>query len=208
MCLAKTSYIGPRKMRLNSINPGMIETEGTRASGMIGSDMEKWLISQAPLGRTGQVTDINPIPRRSQFSTWLVQIAINEARLRLRRDRRDLHRSLDDCLDGDGDEYVPRNFEDWREIPSNALQQAELRGALKCAMNSLARKYREVLILRDVEHLSIEETARVLGLTPGNVKTRLRRARLQMRDALAPGFTGSWTHGRFDLRSAEVLPIS
>ena len=130
-----------------------------------------------------------------------------EARLRLRRDRCDLHRSLDDCLDGDGDEYVPRNFEDWREIPSNALQQAELRGALKCAMNSLARKYGEVLILRDVEHLSIEETARVLGLTPGNVKTRLRRARLQMRDALAPGLTGR-THGRFNLRSAEVRPIS
>jgi len=53
-----------------------------------------------------------------------------------------------------------------------------------------------VLILRDIQHLSIEETAQVLGIGKGNVKTRLLRARLQMRDALAPGFDGNWSLGR------------
>jgi 3-oxoacyl-[acyl-carrier protein] reductase len=65
--------LGPRKIRVNSINPGMVETEGTQSGGMIGSDIEKWLIAQAPLGRTGQVTDINPIAvfLASNDSAWL-----------------------------------------------------------------------------------------------------------------------------------------
>ena len=63
-------------------------------------------------------------------------------------------------------------------------------------MASLPEKYRAVLILRDIQHLSIEETAQVLGIETGNVKTRLLRARLQMRDALAPGIDGNWTLGR------------
>jgi 3-oxoacyl-[acyl-carrier protein] reductase len=64
---------GPRKIRVNSINPGMVETEGTHSRGIMGSDLEKWLISQAPLGRTGQVTDINPIAvfLASDESGWL-----------------------------------------------------------------------------------------------------------------------------------------
>jgi 3-oxoacyl-[acyl-carrier protein] reductase len=64
---------GPRKIRVNSINPGMIETEGAHSAGMIGSDIEKRLIAQAPLGRTGQVQDINPIAvfLASDDSAWL-----------------------------------------------------------------------------------------------------------------------------------------
>ena len=65
--------LGPRKIRVNSINPGLIETEGTHSGGQMGSDLEKWLISQTPLGRTGQVTDINPIAvfLASDDSAWL-----------------------------------------------------------------------------------------------------------------------------------------
>jgi 3-oxoacyl-[acyl-carrier protein] reductase len=64
---------GPKKIRVNSINPGMVETEGTHRTGMIGSDFEKQLITQAPLGRTGQVQDINPIAvfLASSDSAWL-----------------------------------------------------------------------------------------------------------------------------------------
>jgi len=69
-------------------------------------------------------------------------------------------------------------------------------GALTRALDSLPEKYRTVLILRDIQHLSITETAQVLGLSEANVKTRLCRARLQMRDALAPGFDGAWSRGR------------
>jgi RNA polymerase sigma-70 factor (ECF subfamily) len=81
--------------------------------------------------------------------------------------------------------YTPRDFADWREIPSEALERKELGEALSSALNSLPEKYRTVLVLRDVEQLSITETAQVLGITEANVKTRLSRARLQMRDALA-----------------------
>ena len=76
-----------------------------------------------------------------------------------------------------------------------ALEQKELRQALAQALDSLPEKYRTVLILRDVQHLSITETAQALGLSEANVKTRLSRARLQMRDALAPGFDGAWSRG-------------
>ena len=63
-----------------------------------------------------------------------------------------------------------------------------------------------MLILRDVQHVSIAETARILGITEASVKTRLLRARLQMRDALAPGTDGSWTTGRSEFR--KVRPWS
>jgi RNA polymerase sigma-70 factor (ECF subfamily) len=141
-------------------------------------------------------THLSGFRREAKFSTWLVQITINEARLKLRKDRRHLYESVDEPQTDDEGDYFPKDFADWREIPSETLQRRELREALQRALEGLPQKYREVLILRDVQHLSIEETAQVLGLTPGNVKTRLLRARLQMRDALAPGIDGSWTSGR------------
>ena len=136
--------------------------------------------------------------RESKFSTWLIQITINEARLKLRKDRRHLYESIDEPETGDEGDYIPKDFADWREIPSEELQRKRLRDALREALDALPRKYREVLILRDVQHLSIQETARVLGITEGSVKTRLLRARLQMRDALAPGIDGSWSTGKFE----------
>ena len=134
--------------------------------------------------------------QEAKFSTWLIQIAINEAKMRLRKDRRHLYESIDEGRLGDEGDYIPKDFADWREIPSEALEQKELRKALTKALDSLPEKYRTVLILRDVQHLSIAETAQVLGLSEANVKTRLSRARLQMRDALAPGFDGAWSRGR------------
>ncbi len=132
----------------------------------------------------------------AKFSTWLIQITINEARLKLRKDRRHLYESVDEHQTDDQGDYFPKDYADWREIPSETLHRKELREALKRALNSLLPKYREVLILRDVQHLSVQETAQVLGITEGSVKTRLLRARLQMRDALAPGIDGSWSSGK------------
>ena len=88
------------------------------------------------------------------------------------------------------------DFADWRDIPSEALENSRLRQALKKAVASLSEKYRQVLVLRDVQQLSIAETANVLGVNESIVKTRLLRARLMMRDALAPGFDGAWKKGR------------
>jgi len=84
---------------------------------------------------------------------------------------------------------------DWREIPSEAVERRELRDALARALAELKPQYREVFMLRDVEKRSIAETAELLGVTAATVKMRLLRARLQMRDALAPGFDGSWSAG-------------
>ncbi len=132
----------------------------------------------------------------AKFSTWVIQITINEARLKLRKDRRHLFESTDEEKTDEQGDYFPKDYADWREIPSEALQRKELREALKRALDSLPQKYREVLILRDVQHLSIQETAQALGITEGSVKTRLLRARFQMRDALAPGIDGSWYAGK------------
>jgi RNA polymerase sigma-70 factor (ECF subfamily) len=101
-------------------------------------------------------------------------------------------RPLVDQENEDGS-YTPRDFTDWREIPSEALERKEIREKLIAALGSLAQKYREVFVLRDVEHMSIEETAKALGISAGAVKTRLLRARLMLRDLLSPGLDGLWT---------------
>jgi RNA polymerase sigma-70 factor, ECF subfamily len=133
--------------------------------------------------------------RESKFSTWLIQIAINEARMRRRKDRKSLYESIDERQTDDEGDYFPRDFADWREIPSETLQRSELRQALQKALASLDQKYREVFVLRDVQNMSIAETSETLGITEASVKIRLLRARLQMRDALAPGFDGAWRVG-------------
>jgi RNA polymerase sigma-70 factor (ECF subfamily) len=132
--------------------------------------------------------------KESKFSTWLIQIAINEARMKRRKDRKGLYESIEQPTDDEGD-YFPRDFADWREIPSETLQRDELRQALQKALASLDEKYREVFVMRDIQNVSIAETAQALGITEASVKTRLLRARLQMRDALAPGFDGAWKIG-------------
>jgi RNA polymerase sigma-70 factor (ECF subfamily) len=140
----------------------------------------------------------------SKFSTWLVRIATNEALMKLRKERRQkLHDSLDDGRKNEKGDYVPRDFADWREIPSEALQTKELRQALSRALASLTAKHREVFVMRDVQHFTIEETAKLLGIGKSAVKTRLLRARLQMRDALAPGMDGSWSTGRREYKQVR-----
>ena len=134
--------------------------------------------------------------QEAKFSTWLTQIVINEARLRQRKDRRARYESIDEGLPEDEGDYIPRDFADWRDIPSECLEKQQLREALKKALAGLKPKYREVFILRDVQQLNIADTAKLLGITEASVKTRLLRARLRMRDALAPGFDGSWAQGK------------
>ena len=140
----------------------------------------------------------------SKFSTWLIRIATNEALMKLRKQRHQkLHDSLDEQRDGEEGDYIPRDFADWREIPSEALQKKELRQALSRALASLTPKHRDVFVLRDVQHFTIEETAELLGIRKSAVKTRLLRARLQMRDALAPGIDGSWSTGRTEYQQVR-----
>jgi len=127
----------------------------------------------------------------ARFSTWLIQITVNEALMRRRRERTVPMQGLDDGHDEEN-EYAPRDFADWREIPSEALERKQVRQRLAEALGRLDRKYREVFMLRDMEHLNIQETAEALGITVASVKTRLLRARLRLRDLLAAGWEQGW----------------
>jgi RNA polymerase sigma-70 factor, ECF subfamily len=128
----------------------------------------------------------------ARFSTWLLQIAVNEARMRKRRAHAQIMEPIAEREDSEGN-YMPRDFADWREIPSETLERKEVRQKLAEALLGLGQIYREVFVLRDMQHLSIEETAKALGISPASVKTRLLRARLMLRDLLAPGLGGAWS---------------
>ncbi len=116
----------------------------------------------------------------SRFYTWLVRIAINEGLMKMRRRR--LPEISIDLQTEDG--YVPCEIEDWGPNPEQRYSQDELRCILETTIAQLSPSYRIVFQLRDVEGLSTEETAQALALTPTTVKTRVRRARLQLRELL------------------------
>ena len=148
-------------------------------------------------------THLSGFRGESKFGTWLVQITINEARMRRRKDRRSLYDSLDEPIESEEGDYTPRDFADWREIPLEALERKELAEAIQRAFKEMKPIYREILVLRDMEQLSVTETAKLLGISETNVRTRLLRARLQLRDALAPGYDGVWTCGEPQYRQVR-----
>jgi len=171
------------------------------ATSILGNEADGEEVAQEAMLKA--FTNLARFRRESKFSTWLIQIAINEAKMKLRKDRRHLYESIEAGQQNDEGDYIPTDFADWREIPSEALEQAELREALKKSLMSLPEKYRTVLMLRDVQHLSIAETAQALGITEENVKTRTSRARLQMRDQLAPEW-GTWCAEKAPSRSQSI----
>jgi RNA polymerase sigma-70 factor, ECF subfamily len=121
----------------------------------------------------------------AKFSTWLIGIALNEARSRLRREATLRMESIDDTSDEAG-HTSPAILRDWHEVPSEALERKEVRQMLQQAITNLPTIYREVFVLRDVEELNNVETAAALSITVGNVKVRLHRARLMLQKQLAP----------------------
>jgi RNA polymerase sigma-70 factor, ECF subfamily len=132
----------------------------------------------------------------SKFSTWLLQITYNEARMKLKRARPHLYESIDGQRQNESGDFWPKDFADWRPIPSELLEQSEMQKAVQDAINALSPTYREVIILRDVQHLSMKEITGILGISGASVKSRLHRARLVLRDSLAPGIDGCWTKGQ------------
>src|ERR1700758_4826206 len=101
------------------------------------------------------LTHIGQFRAEARFSTWLTQITVNEALMRRRRNHSEVMEPIGERQEEDGT-YTPRDFADWREIPSEALERKEIRQKLASAVAGLAAKYREVFMLRDVQHLSIE----------------------------------------------------
>jgi RNA polymerase sigma-70 factor (ECF subfamily) len=122
----------------------------------------------------------------AQFRTWVLSIARNEGLGRLRKQGSRREESLDANTDEQTGDYTPAILTSWREIPSDALEQKELRQILLSAIQSLPEIYRNIVVLRDVEEMDIRETAAALGISEGAVKVRLHRARGMLQRELAP----------------------
>jgi RNA polymerase sigma-70 factor (ECF subfamily) len=120
---------------------------------------------------------------QSKFYTWLVRIAVNEALMRLRRRRPERMVSIDEDVKTEEDS-MPREIADWSPNPEQQYTQAELKDILGKTIQGLPPSFRTVFVLRDVEGLSTEETASALELSVPAVKSRLLRARLQLRERL------------------------
>ena len=121
----------------------------------------------------------------SKFSTWLISITINVARTHLRRQALVRMEPLDQLPDEDK-AISPALLRDWREIPSEAVEREEVRKLIQQAVEMLPDIYREVFLLRDVEELTILETAEMLNISIPSVKVRLHRARMMLQKQLAP----------------------
>jgi len=118
----------------------------------------------------------------SRFYTWLVRIAVNESLMRLRK-RRPNQLSIDEPVQTEED-LMPRDIEDWGPSPEQRFAQRELNEILQKVINELDPSFRTVFLLRDVEDISTEETARLLQLSVPAVKSRLLRGRLKLRQKL------------------------
>jgi RNA polymerase sigma-70 factor (ECF subfamily) len=123
----------------------------------------------------------------SKFYTWVVRIAVNQSLMKLRRRKTDRSVSLDETIDT-GEDTIVREIAAWGEDPEERFSREELGEILDHAVKGLETPYRSVFVLRDIEELSTEETANALGLSIPAVKSRLLRARLQLREKLTRQF--------------------
>ncbi|MCI0370977.1 MAG: sigma-70 family RNA polymerase sigma factor [candidate division NC10 bacterium] len=126
---------------------------------------------------------------RAAFSTWLYRVASNAALMKLRGRRGGPHLSIEE----EGPAFTPdghhaRPVADWSELPEDRLLSGERRRVLEQAIETLPPDYRAAVVLRDIEGLSNQEVAEILGATVLAVKSRLHRARLTLRERLATYF--------------------
>ncbi len=130
------------------------------------------------------LTHLESFEGRSSLSTWLYRIAANEALMIIRKRKADVN--IEDAqLEDSDDDFTPESFVDWSALPEEHLLNGEAKEALEAAIQKLPPALRAVFILRDIEDLSIKETAEILNLTEVNVKTRLLRARMALREQLS-----------------------
>ncbi len=124
---------------------------------------------------------------QSKFYTWIVRIAVNQALMKLRKRKSDRSVSLDETIDT-GEDNIGREIAAWDENPEQQYSREELNRILTSAIDGLAPIYRAVFVLRDIDQLSTEEAAEALELSIPAVKSRLLRARLQLREKLTRYF--------------------
>ncbi|HEX3697302.1 MAG TPA: sigma-70 family RNA polymerase sigma factor [Polyangia bacterium] len=128
----------------------------------------------------------------SQFSSWVYRVAANAALMRLRSQRRHPEVSTEELPAGflDQQQYgqILSPGENWARRPDEELQSEEVRQHIQAAVDALPEIYRTVFLVRDVEGLSTEETAELLGISVPTVKTRLHRARMALRETITAYF--------------------
>src|SRR5271167_1180360 len=124
---------------------------------------------------------------QSKFYTWIVRIGVNESLMKLRKRRSDRTVPLDEPVDT-GEDTVAREIAVWEENPEQRYSREEMGKILDEAVDTLRPAFRTVFVLRDIEELSTEETADALGISVPAVKSRLLRARLQLREKLTRFF--------------------
>lgn len=124
---------------------------------------------------------------RSNIATWLYRIAANEALMLIRKRKSEvsLEQESQDGEEENLEDVKPRVFADWSGLPEDVLLSSEGKKHLDAAIQMLPETLRIVFVLRDIEGLSIKETADTLNLTETNVKTRLVRARMHLREQLS-----------------------
>jgi len=124
---------------------------------------------------------------RSQLSTWLYRIAANQALMRLRKHEPDMV-SVDEPIELASGDSMPRQLKDWCCLPEAEFMTAEAQAQLDRAIGELSTALRTAFVLRDLQGLSTRETAEILDISESAVKTRLLRARLELRDKLSTYF--------------------
>jgi RNA polymerase sigma-70 factor (ECF subfamily) len=124
---------------------------------------------------------------RAEFFTWIYRIAVNASLMALRK-KRSRQKNEESIEVPRFEDIRSRELVDWGADPIRKLLTGEMREKMEAAIDKLPAKYRVVFVLRDLEGLSIAETSKTLGLSPANVKIRLMRARLFLREALAEYF--------------------
>jgi RNA polymerase sigma-70 factor, ECF subfamily len=144
-------------------------------------------VQQAMLNIFSRLSQLDDVER---FKQWAMRVVENEAKMHRRKRRQHLYESIEGSDPDPAHEkpFRPRQFADWRDLPSDIVEQAEVRNAIWKALGELPDIYREVFVLRDMQHLDVAETSQALGIGESAVKTRLHRARLMMREALTPVF--------------------
>jgi len=124
---------------------------------------------------------------QSKFYTWIVRIAVNESLMKLRKRKSDRTVPLDEPVET-GEDTVVREIAVWEDNPEQKYSREELATILEEAVDTLRPAFRTVFVLRDIEEMSTEETAETLGISVPAVKSRLLRARLQLRERLTRFF--------------------
>ena len=130
---------------------------------------------------------LSQFQRSSKFSTWLIRIALNESLMKLRKQRRHVHELPLEYEDSDRDTQTV-DAVDWSPNPEQQYSNSQLKEILREALEELPEALRLAFVLRDVEGLSIKETAGLLDLQEGAVKARLHRARMRLRENLSKYF--------------------